>query len=74
MTTIIPFESLDPDTLSRLVQEFVTRDGTDYGVHEQSLEDKTQSILQQIRVGRVVIVFDQASESVNLFEKDKVPS
>ena len=36
----IPFETIDPQTLERLVEDFVTRDGTDYGLEERTLEEK----------------------------------
>ncbi len=28
---IVPWQELEPDTLDNLIQEFVSRDGTDYG-------------------------------------------
>ena len=31
MPIIVPWKDLPPDTLHNLIEEFVTRDGTDYG-------------------------------------------
>jgi uncharacterized protein YheU (UPF0270 family) len=63
---IIPAEQLSPDTLTCLIEEFITREGTDYGVEEMALSRKVQQVHQQIAKGEVVIVFDAATESVNL--------
>ena len=47
-------------------QSFVLREGTDYGVHETSLEDKVAQVLIQLRRGEADITFDPATESVNV--------
>jgi uncharacterized protein len=44
----------------------VLREGTDYGVHETSLEDKVAQVLIQLRRGEAHITFDPATESVNV--------
>ena len=66
---IIPYQQLSIDTLQGLIEEFVTREGTDYGEHEASLENKVQQVKQQLQRGDVVIVFDTATESVSLLTK-----
>ncbi|MFT5117404.1 MAG: hypothetical protein ACI9NY_000933 [Kiritimatiellia bacterium] len=63
---IIPAEQLSPDTLRCLIEEFITREGTDYGAEEVALSRKVQQVNQQIVKAEVVIVFDAATESVNL--------
>lgn len=62
----VPYQELSPDALRGLVEEFVTRDGTDYGLHERNLEDRVRDVLRQLERGEVKIVFDPDSESVNL--------
>ena len=62
---------LSPDRLSRealrgLIQEFVTRDGTDYGAIERDLESKIAQVEAQLRSGEARIVFDPESESANI--------
>jgi uncharacterized protein YheU (UPF0270 family) len=39
---IIPFNELSPEALQGVIQEFVTRDGTDYGESEIPLGKKVQ--------------------------------
>ncbi len=67
---IIPYDRLSPDALSGLVEEFATRDGTDYGETEVPLERKTAQIMRHLRSGRAVIVFDPDSETCNILAAD----
>jgi uncharacterized protein len=62
----VPPTALSPDALRGLVEEFVTRDGTDYGVRERTLEDKIRDVMRQLERGEVKIVFDPATRSANL--------
>lgn len=66
---IIPFEQLSETALQGLIEEFITREGTDYGWHEVSLEQKVKQVRQQIVKGDVVITFDPAIEAVSLLTK-----
>ena len=59
-------DDLEPDTLRAVIESFVLREGTDYGVHETSLEDKVAQVLIQIRRGEAHITFDPATESVSI--------
>lgn len=68
---IIPLESLDVDTLTRIVESFITREGTDYGAVERSLDENVAAVMIQLKAGRVLIVFDEATESVNLVHTDE---
>jgi uncharacterized protein YheU (UPF0270 family) len=60
---------LEPDTLRTLIEEFVTRDGTDYGAHEASLEQKIRQVQRQIERGEAAIVFDPETESCSILAK-----
>lgn len=59
-------DDLEPDTLRAVIESFVLREGTDYGVHETSLEDKVAQVLTQLRRGEAHVTFDPASEFVNV--------
>jgi len=67
----IPIERLSPEALNGLIEEFVTRNGTDYGLREHTLEEKTSAIVRQLERGEVVVVFDAESESCNIVSKDE---
>jgi uncharacterized protein len=59
-------DDLQPDTLRALIESFVLREGTDYGLHETSLEHKVEQVLTQLRRGEAHITFDPTTESVNV--------
>lgn len=62
----VPYERLDPETLRNVIQEFVTRDGADWGEAGCTLEDKVSQVMQQLRSRKVKIVFDLNSETTNI--------
>jgi uncharacterized protein YheU (UPF0270 family) len=51
-------EQLSPGALRGLVEEYVTREGTDYGQGDWSLEDKVSQVFRQLEAGDARIVFD----------------
>jgi uncharacterized protein YheU (UPF0270 family) len=65
---IIPYETIDTETLQSLVESFVLREGTDYGEVEMSLQDKVDEILAQLVQGDVVIEYSEEHESVNIIQ------
>ncbi len=67
---IIPYDQLSIEALKGVIEEFVTRDGTDYGEIEVSLEIKISQVLEQIKSGKAVIVFDQATETCNILKNN----
>ena len=69
----IPHDRLPPDVLHALVEEFVTRDGTDYGEREASLETKIEHVMKLLRSGRITVVFDPETESCDLREVTSPP-
>jgi uncharacterized protein YheU (UPF0270 family) len=62
----VPAADLAPDTLQALIESFILREGTDYGVHELPLASKVAQVLRQLQRGDARIVFDPASESVDI--------
>jgi len=67
---IIPYDRLSPEALQGVIEEFVTRDSTDYGEIEVSLETKISQVLEQIKSGKAIIVFDQKTETCTLLKSD----
>jgi hypothetical protein len=62
----IPYTRLSPEALYRLAEEFVTRDGTDYGRVEKPLTDKVSAVVRQLERGDAAIVYDARSDSFNI--------
>lgn len=70
---IIPHQQLDSETLQNLLEEYATRDGTDYGEREMSLESKVANLRRQLESKVVVIWFEPGEESVNLILAEDIP-
>ncbi len=68
---IIPWQELAPETLNRLIESFVLREGTDYGDDEVALADKVQQVLLQLKQGQVLIVYSQIDETVDLLTQQQ---
>ncbi|TCP96475.1 hypothetical protein EDC44_1048 [Cricetibacter osteomyelitidis] len=68
---LIPWQDLEQETLINIVDSFILREGTDYGVEEYSLTEKRQQLLDGIKQGRVVIVWSELHESIDLKSKDE---
>ena len=67
---IIPWQDLSPDTLDNLIESFVLREGTDYGEHERSLEQKVSDVKRQVKSGDVVLVWSELHETVNIMPRN----
>ena len=72
LTVIIPYTQLSESALAGVIEEFVTREGTDYGQLDITFDQKCQQVRQQLINGSVVIVFDSALESINLIAADEL--
>ena len=67
----VPYARVPADVLRRLIEEFVTREGTDYGAAERTLGEKISRVTRQIRSGDVAIVYDAVSETTNIVAMTK---
>jgi|TARA_B100000780_G_scaffold14231_1_gene9553 uncharacterized protein YheU (UPF0270 family) len=65
----IPSERLTDDTLNAVIEEYILREGTDYGVQEISLQSKIKQVESQLARGDVLITFDQATETCTLLTR-----
>lgn len=63
---IIPHTDLSKEALQTLIEEFATRNGTDYGASETGLSDKVKQIIRQLETKKVMIVFDPEMQSCNI--------
>ncbi|MBD1551417.1 YheU family protein [Pseudomonas typographi] len=69
---IIPYDQLEPDTLTRLIEDFVTRDGTDNG-DETPLQTRVLRVRQALAKGQALILFDPESQQCQLMARHDVP-
>lgn len=68
----VPWHALSADALQGIVEEFVTREGTEYGAMDVSLATKVEQVRAQIERGDVLIYFDEASSSCHLVQRADV--
>ena len=62
----VPHTELAPATLRAVVESFVLREGTDYGVQDASLDRKVADVMRQLERREAVIVYDPVSDSVDI--------
>lgn len=63
---VIPLERINPGTLRRMIEEFVTREWSEPAGAGHSLDDPVEQVLRQLKDGRAEIVFDSVSETWNI--------
>ncbi len=69
---VIPHRELSTDALFGVIEEFINREGTDYGEFELSLNQKVQRLLDQIQRGKAYVVFDPDLESTSILSRQQV--
>ncbi len=57
---------LSEEALNGIIEAFVLREGTDYGVNEVSLGEKCAAVLQQLERAEAEIWFDPTSQSTDI--------
>ena len=67
---IIPYEKLSTEALEGLIEEFVTRDGTDTGYEKKSLVNDVAMVKRQLKRGDAVIVYDKSTKTSNIVSRD----
>ncbi len=67
---IIPCEKLSLEALQALIEEFVTRDGTDTGYEKKSLVNDVAMVKRQLKKGDAVIVYDNSTKTCNIVPRD----
>lgn len=68
---IIPLEQINEDTLTAIIEDFILREGTDYGAVDTSKADKIAQVKLQLKQGSAVIVYSDLYESVNILPREQ---
>ena len=64
---LIPTTLLSPTALRAVVEEFVTRDGTDHS----SVEQRIANVMRQLDSGQVELHFDDTSQTCNILPTEE---
>lgn len=67
----VPPGRLQADILQSLLEEYASRDGTDYGEREVPLADKVRALQGQLDSGDVQILYDTDSEEWDLVPREQ---
>jgi len=62
----IPHEQLERDTLLRMIEEFVTRDGSNWEEDSGTLDVKVTQVMVQLKQRKIKVVFDLQTQTANL--------
>lgn len=62
----IPHEQLSRDTLTAILEEYASREGTEYGEVDYSLAQKVSMLRKQLEHGDIGISFDTETETCSL--------
>jgi hypothetical protein len=68
---IIPLTQISAATLDAIIEDFVLREGTEYGLEDISQEDKIAQVKHQLNNGNAVLVYSELHESVNILPSDQ---
>ena len=68
----IPYSTLSDEALKGVVEEYVSREGTDYGENMFTFAEKIEHVMKQIVAGDVLIEFDADSQSCQLITKEHI--
>ena len=62
----IPMDRLSSEALEGVIDDFILREGTDYGHGDFTIEQKRAAVIRQLRDGKVHVVFDGATETCSI--------
>jgi uncharacterized protein YheU (UPF0270 family) len=67
---IIPVNKLSSEALQAVIEEFISREGTDYGAIEASRQASVSQVKYKLEKGLAVLIYDDETETTNIFLHD----
>jgi uncharacterized protein YheU (UPF0270 family) len=67
----VPLQRLQDDVLQALLEEFASRDGTDYGERELTMSQKVDSLRTRLQRAELQILYDADSEQWDLLSREQ---
>lgn len=65
----IPLERINPETLRKMIEEFVTREWSELSDSGYSMDEKVDRVLQQLHNRQAAVVFDSTTETWNIIPR-----
>lgn len=66
----VPVARVPAESLAGLLEEYASRDGTDYGERETPLAERVAQLEQRLKSGELRLLFDAASEQWDILPAD----
>ena len=66
----IPHSQLSNAVLDAVIEEFITREGTDYGDRIIGLDEKVEQVRAQLDRGDIFLSFDPLTQTCQLFPRE----
>ncbi|MDH3628451.1 MAG: YheU family protein [Acidobacteriota bacterium] len=66
---IIPHRQLSGHALAGVIEEYVSRDGTELG----DVDDKAEEVVRRLDAGDLILVYDPESEGCNIILPEQLP-
>ncbi len=66
----IPVNKLSHKALQGVIEEFISRNGTDYGEADASPETSFKQVKHKLENGSAVLIFDDETQTTNIFLSD----
>jgi uncharacterized protein YheU (UPF0270 family) len=67
----IPAERLNAEIMTAIIEEFILREGTDYGAQEVDFASKISQVKALLEAGEVTITFDPKTENCTLLTRQQ---
>jgi uncharacterized protein YheU (UPF0270 family) len=69
----IPAAALSEDALLGIIDDYINREGTDYGHQPTDLTQKRLAVRRALDSGRALITYDAQSRTTTIVPKDALP-
>ena len=66
---VIPYEQLSASALEGILEEFISREGTNYGFYEYTVKEQLVKARLMLEEGKVSIVFDAVLERSHIIDE-----
>ena len=70
----MPILNISPEALKGLLEEYASRDGTDYGLVEVTIDEKTKILREQLERGELSILFDEETQEFDIVMREQMES
>ena len=68
----VPISDISAEALTGLLEEYVSRDGTDYGEVEVTIDEKTKVLRKQLEEGELSILFDPETQELDIVMREQM--